>query len=65
MILLAPIRFEDWNIADHMSVFKTFPAGTRVEDVSRPSNLNPLCLVRVIGRDGWIASVPRNWMREE
>lgn len=57
------VEFEDWDVANRCTIFKTFPAGTQVRDVTRPSNDSPTRLYAVVGVDGYIAVLHHSQVR--
>lgn len=60
MKLLYAVEFQDWDIKNKKTIFKTFPKGTEVKDVARPSNNSPTRLFKVVGVDGFIADLHKS-----
>ena len=50
-------EFQDWDVARRETIFKTFPAGTKVKDCLRAGNPSNVRLYAPIGTVGWIASI--------
>ena len=53
-----PVQFQDWDIANRKTIYRTFPAGQIVVDVLRPSNPRKVRCWAIMDTEGWIADIP-------